>query len=56
MIRLMRQDPPAGTVTFLFADVEGSTKLLEQIGDEAPEVAAGEEMPATNSFAGAPLD
>jgi class 3 adenylate cyclase len=25
---------PAGTVTFLFTDIEGSTKLLQQLGDE----------------------
>ena len=24
---------PSGTVTFLFTDIEGSTKLLEQLGD-----------------------
>ena len=30
----MRDDLPAGTVTFLFTDVEGSTKLLEKLGDE----------------------
>jgi class 3 adenylate cyclase len=25
---------PSGTVTFLFTDIEGSTKLLQQLGDE----------------------
>jgi predicted ATPase/class 3 adenylate cyclase len=25
--------PPTGTVTFLFSDIEGSTRLLEQLGD-----------------------
>jgi class 3 adenylate cyclase len=35
----MRSDLPSGTVTFLFTDVEGSTKLLEEIGDEAYEEA-----------------
>ena len=28
----MRRDLPAGTVTFLFTDVEGSTKLLHELG------------------------
>src|SRR5207245_2404929 len=30
----MRSDLPSGTVTFLFTDVEGSTRLLEQLGEE----------------------
>jgi predicted ATPase/class 3 adenylate cyclase len=35
MIRAaMRSDLPAGTVTFLFTDVEGSTKLLHELGAE----------------------
>src|SRR5438874_10362432 len=32
---LVRGDLPAGTVTFLFTDVEGSTKLLHELGTEA---------------------
>ncbi len=31
----MREDLPTGTVTFLFTDVEGSTKLLHELGAEA---------------------
>ena len=31
----MRDDLPHGTVTFLFTDVEGSTKLLHELGAEA---------------------
>ena len=31
----MRPDLPSGTVTFLFSDVEGSTKLLNELGAEA---------------------
>jgi class 3 adenylate cyclase len=30
----MRQDLPRGTVTFLFTDIEGSTRLLRQFGPE----------------------
>jgi hypothetical protein len=30
----MRQDLPSGTITLLFTDVEGSTKLLHEVGDE----------------------
>ena len=30
-------EPPSGTVTFLFADIEGSTRLWEQYPDAMPE-------------------
>jgi class 3 adenylate cyclase len=26
-------DQPSGTITFLFSDIEGSTRLLEELGD-----------------------
>src|SRR6266542_665048 len=32
---LVRRDLPSGTVTFLFTDVEGSTRLLDELGAEA---------------------
>ncbi len=31
----MRRDLPVGTVTFLFTDVEGSTRLLHELGAQA---------------------
>jgi class 3 adenylate cyclase len=34
MIVPMRADLPSGTVTFLFTDVEGSTRLLHELGAE----------------------
>jgi class 3 adenylate cyclase len=27
------RDSPSGTVTFLFTDIEGSTKLLQELGN-----------------------
>jgi predicted ATPase/class 3 adenylate cyclase len=35
MMSAMRRDLPTGTVTFLFSDVQGSTKLLHELGPEA---------------------
>lgn len=32
---------PGGTVTFLFSDIEGSTKLLQELGDEYAQVVDG---------------
>src|SRR6185503_3124080 len=34
MIAPVRRDLPSGTVTFLFTDVEGSTRLLHELGAE----------------------
>jgi predicted ATPase/class 3 adenylate cyclase len=41
MIRAAMRDLPSGTVTFLFTDVEGSTRLLQEHGDAYPELLAG---------------
>ena len=30
----MRPDLPTGTVTFVFTDIAGSTKLLHELGDQ----------------------
>jgi class 3 adenylate cyclase len=35
MMRAVRRDLPSGTFTFLFSDIEGSTKLLHELGAEA---------------------
>ena len=35
MTRVRRDNLPSGTVTFLFTDIEGSTKLLHELGAEA---------------------
>ena len=32
--------PPTGTVTLLFPDIEGSTRLLQRLGDRYPAVLA----------------
>jgi len=34
--------PPAGTVTFVFTDIEGSTRLLQELGDEAYATVSGD--------------
>ena len=38
----VRRDLPSGTVTFLFTDIDGSTKLLHELGAEAYAEALGE--------------
>ncbi|MGA9534233.1 MAG: ABC transporter substrate-binding protein, partial [Anaerolineales bacterium] len=36
------QELPSGTVTFLFTDIEGSTQLLQQLGDEYADLLTGQ--------------
>ena len=43
---------PTGTVTFLFTDVEGSTKLLLELGDRYPDVLAEHRRVLRDVFAG----
>ena len=49
----MRSDLPTGTVTFLFTDVEGSTKLLDELGAEAYANALAEHRRALREAFGA---
>lgn len=35
---MSRRDLPTGTVTFLFTDIEGSTRLAQELGDGYPAV------------------
>ena len=42
---------PAGTVTFLFTDIEGSTRLLHELGDEYADVLAEHRRALREAFA-----
>jgi class 3 adenylate cyclase/DNA-binding NarL/FixJ family response regulator len=44
---------PAGTVTFLFTDIEGSTRLLKQLGEGYGEVLLGHQRILREAFEGA---
>jgi len=44
---------PTGTVTFLFSDIEGSTRLLQRLGDRYPEVLESHQRLLREAFAGA---
>ena len=46
----MREDLPTGTVTFLFTDVEGSTKLLHERGDAYVELLAAHRAVVRNAL------
>ncbi|MEN3340840.1 MAG: hypothetical protein V7644_244 [Actinomycetota bacterium] len=47
----MRTDLPAGTVTFLFSDVAGSTALLHEHGDDYAELLAAHRLSLRAAFA-----
>src|ERR687885_1234217 len=49
MIRVMRE-LPSGTVTFLFTDIEGSTKLLHELGDAYAEALAEHRRALRDAF------
>src|SRR5213592_2781287 len=42
---------PTGTVTFLFTDIEGSTRLLEDLGDSYAEALASHRQALRKAFA-----
>jgi class 3 adenylate cyclase len=42
--------PPTGTVTFLFTDIEGSTRLLQRLGDVYGDVLSGTGSSSAPSF------
>src|SRR6059058_1631836 len=42
---------PTGTVTFLFTDIEGSTKLLQELGDAYADALAEHRRVLRNAFA-----
>jgi predicted ATPase/class 3 adenylate cyclase len=43
-------DLPTGTVTFLFSDIEGSTRLLQGLGERYPEVLESHQLLLRNAF------
>ena len=45
-------DQPSGTVTLVFTDIEGSTRLLQALGDRYPEVLAEHHRLIRDAFAG----
>jgi class 3 adenylate cyclase/DNA-binding NarL/FixJ family response regulator len=44
---------PSGTVTFLFTDIEGSTRLLKELGDSYGDVLTGHQRVLRSAFAAA---
>ena len=48
----MRPELPTGTVTFLFTDIEGSTRLLQELADGYGEVLAEHRRALRDAFRG----
>src|SRR5580765_678217 len=46
----VRADLPSGTVTFLFTDIEGSTRLLTELGDRYPTVLSEHRLALRKAF------
>jgi class 3 adenylate cyclase len=47
----VRRDLPTGTVTFLFTDIEGSTRLLHEHGDAYAELLSEHRRVLREAFA-----
>lgn len=47
-----KADLPTGTVTFLFSDIEGSTRLLQDLGDHYPEILESHQQLLRKAFSG----
>jgi predicted ATPase len=47
----VKRELPAGTVTFLFTDIEGSTRLLHELGDDYAEVLSAHRRALRECFA-----
>ena len=45
------RDLPSGTVTFLFTDIAGSTRLLHELGDKYATALAAHRRTLRNAFA-----
>ena len=48
---MARPDFPSGTVTFLFTDIEGSTRLLHELGEAYADVLAEHRRVLRDAFA-----
>ena len=53
LVRYPRDLPPAGPVTFVFTDIEGSTQLLQQLGDAYADVLEAHDELIAVAFTGA---